>query len=237
MSINSGWIVCRGVNISWKICSSITPLQICVYFSIFSSKSAFFPLFLPSPLTSSPFPPLSLSPSLFPFLSLSLQDSSPQQWLSNSYILFIYSQNCLQYPTPSGFHLVLVFRCKQKQDTHTQCICTLKQPQFQVVKRTPWGTWNSGGAKAVFQVQPACTSPFLFAASIWELSVWSWLLQSSQVSASGMGRVRGQADVPKCLQPWLHWSHARGLHMSTFPPGLQGKIQLPMLFLLNDQTV
>lgn len=61
---------------------------------------------------------------LFPLVNLFLLSFSPtaglssQHCLLNSYIFFIYSQNCLQYSTPSGFQLVLVFRCKQKQDKH-----------------------------------------------------------------------------------------------------------------------
>lgn len=52
-SIIWGWIVCRDITISWKIRSSIIPLQIPVYFSISSSKCISSPLSSPStPLPS-----------------------------------------------------------------------------------------------------------------------------------------------------------------------------------------
>ena len=137
--------------------------------------------------------------NVFPFPSFSPLTPSPLHvsCLLNSSVLYL-SSNCLQ--CPSSWYL---YSGANKSKTNTGCICTLKQPRFQVVERTPWGTCNSGGAIAVFQVQPVCNSPFLLAARQ-ARTVQSWWLESYQVSASGMCSGERQADATNCLQPALH---------------------------------
>lgn len=144
--------------------------------------------------------------NLFPFPLFFPLTPSPLHvsCLLNSSVLYL--RFCLQCPTPSGFQLVLVFRCKQKQDKHRLHLVPWNSLNSRWLKGL-WGTWNSGGA-IVFQVQPGLYSPFLLAARQARTGCAGLVARSSIRRRPLACAGERQADATNCLQPALHWGHS-----------------------------
>lgn len=119
----------RYTNRSWKYISSITPTQISVYFSFLINL---FPFPFPLTLCLYMYPSFKLFSS---FIKLKLQ--CPPHLLA-------LAGTCIQVQT----------KARQTQVASVPW----NSLNSRWLKGLPWGTWNSGGAIAVFQVQPARNS-------------------------------------------------------------------------------